>query len=129
MSENIEKRTYIKMKPNMLYPLTAISSVEPAILRNMIKLLSENVEIHSIKSFDYNGNMYMLDGDYEMLAANILNKRSVDVEIVDRKNIPFWNVDKNLEENLHAIGVSALFDFEAVGGFTYDKYPKEYKGG
>lgn len=129
MPKSARMQTHIKTKPNMLYPLTAIASVEPEMLQKMVRLLSENVEVHSIKSFVYKGNMYLLDGDYEMLAANILNKKSVEVEIVDRKGIPFWNVDRNLEENLQAIGVSALFDFEAVGGFTYDKYPKEYKRG
>lgn len=127
MAKDAGTEIYIKTKPNRLYPLTAITSVEPETLQKMIKLLAENIDVHSIKSFIYKGNMYMIDGDYEMLAANILNKKSVDVEIVDRKDIPFWNVDRNLEENLHAIGISALFDFETIGGFTYDKYPVEYK--
>lgn len=127
MLKNARTGMYIKMEPNKLYPLSAIASVEPKILQRMVKLLAENADIYSIKSFVYKGNMYMIDGNYEMLAANILNKKSVDVEIVERKDIPFWNIDKNLEENLQAIGISTLYDFETVGGFTYDKYPAEYK--
>ncbi len=61
--------------------------------------------------------MYLLDGSYEMLAANILNK-NMDVEIIDRTDITFWKIDENIEETLQAIGISTLYDFEVIGGFT-----------
>lgn len=86
-----------------------------------------NIDIYTIKSFVYNENMYTLSGNYEMLAANIINRQYVDVEIIDRRDIPFWNIDDNLEENLRAISISTLHDFEAIGGFTYEEYPVEYK--
>ena len=124
---NVGTEMYIKMKPNKLYPLTTIVSVMPQTLQKTIELLTENIDVHTIKSFIYNGNMYMLDGNYEMLAANILNKENVDVEIIDRNGIPFWNIDGNLEETLQAIGISTLYDFEAIGGFTYEEYPAEYR--
>ncbi|MDE6530238.1 MAG: hypothetical protein K2K96_05620 [Lachnospiraceae bacterium] len=128
MSKSIGTEMYIKVKPNKLYPLTTIDSVVPHTLQKTVELLTENIDIHTIKSFVYNGNMYMLDGSYEMLAANILNKENVDVEIIDRTNIPFWNIDENIEKILQAIGISALYDFEAIGEFTYENYPAEYKG-
>lgn len=127
MLKNARTEVYIKVKPNKLYPLTTIASVEPQTLQKTIELLTKNIDIHTIKSFVYNGNMYMLDGSYEMLAANILNKENVDVEIVDRTDIVFWNIDENIEETLQAIGISTLYDFETIGGFTYDNYPAEYK--
>lgn len=129
MLENAGSEMYIKVKPNKLYPLTTIASVNPQTLQKTVELLTKNVNIHTIKSFIYNGNMYMLDGSYEMLAANILNKENVDVEIVDKADISFWNIDENIEETLQAIGISALYDFEAIGGFTYENYPAEYKRG
>lgn len=127
MLKTVGTEMYIKVKPNKLYPLTTIASVAPQTLQKTVKLLTENIDIHTIKSFIYNGNMYMLDGSYEMLAANILNKEDVDVEIIDRTGIPFWNIDENIEKTLQAIGISALYDFEAIGGFTYENYPAEYK--
>lgn len=127
MLKNARTKIYIKVKPNKLYPLTTIASVEPQTLQKTVELLTKNIDIHTIKSFVYNGNMYMLDGSYEMLAANILNKKNVDVEIIDRTDITFWSVDENIEETLQAIGISTLYDFEAIGGFTYDNYPAEYK--
>ena len=127
MLKNARTEIYIKVKPNKLYPLTTIASVEPQTLQKTVELLTKNIDIHTIKSFVYNGNMYMLDGSYEMLAANILNKKNVDVEIIDRTDITFWSVDENIEETLQAIGISTLYDFEAIGGFTYDNYPAEYK--
>lgn len=129
MLKNVRTEMYIKVKPNKLYPLTTIASVEPQTLQKTIELLKKNIDIHTIKSFVYNGNMYMLDGSYEMLAANILNKKNVDVEIIDRTGITFWNIDENIEETLQAIGISTLYDFEAIGGFTYDNYPAEYRKG
>lgn len=127
MLKNTRTEMCIKVKPNKLYPLTTIASLEPQILQKTIELLTKNIDIHTIKSFVYNGNMYILDGSYEMLAANILNKENVDVKIVDRKDIAFWNTDENVEETLQSISVSALYDFETIGGFSYDDYPAEYK--
>lgn len=92
MLKNTGTEMYLKVKPNKLYPLTSIASVEPQKLQETIELLAKNIDIHTIKSFVYNGNIYMSNGNYEMLAENVLNKENVDVEIVDRSNIAFWNM-------------------------------------
>lgn len=127
MLKNTGTEMNIKVNPNKLYPLTTIASLVPQTLQRTVELLEKNIDIKTIKTFIYNGNMYMLDGYYEMLAANILNKENVNVEVIDRRGTSFWSNDENLVENLQAIGMSALYDFEAIGGFTYEKYPQEYR--
>lgn len=110
MIEDVKIEGCTKVSPNKLYPLTTIASIVP----------------HTLQ-FVYNGNMYMMDGNYEMLAANIINKESVDVEVMDRTELPFWNIDENIKDTLQAVSISALYDFEAVGGFMYEDYPIEHK--
>lgn len=41
----------------------------------------------------------------------------------------FWDRKENILDNFRAIGMSALYDFEAVGGFVYDDYPSYYSKG
>lgn len=126
MTANLGNELYIQMKPNKLYPLVTIASIDPETLKKTVESLADNKDTQAIKAINYNGKMFILEGNYELLAANILNKESVDVEIIDRNNIPFWNIDENLEDTLQAVGISTLYDFEAIGGFTYDEYPAEY---
>lgn len=128
MAVNNERGT-LKMEPYKLYPLTTIASIDPVILQKVTKCVKQDTDIVAIKAIEFNGNTYVLEGYYEILAANILNIKSVPVEFVDRKNLPFWNDDKNIEETLKAIGISTLYDFETIGGFVYEKYPLEYRRG
>ena len=53
--------------------------------------------------------------------------KEICVEIVDNKQYSFWNNDENIIDTLRSIGMSTLYDFEAVGGFTYPQYPDYYK--
>lgn len=126
MTANLENELYISMKPNKLYPLVTIASIDPETLKKTVESLADNKDTQAIKAINYNGKMSILEGNYELLAANILNKENVAVEIIDRNNIPFWNIDENLEDTLQAVGISTLYDFEAIGGFTYDEYSAEY---
>ena len=87
----------------------------------------ENIETEKIKAFLFKDNYYILKGHHKMLAANRLGLQEISVEIVEKTEHAFWNDEKNVIDNLKAIGLSALYDFEAVGGFTYEKYPDYYR--
>lgn len=118
---------YIQVVPNKLYPLTMVTSIEPQNLQECVKLLESGEQLGAVKAFYYEDILYMLEGCYEMLAHNILKKEAILVELVDRTLLPFWNEDENLVKNFKVLGMSTLYDFEAIGGFRYEEYPLPYK--
>lgn len=119
----------MQVKPNSLYPVVTLESINPQILNQVIESMREEMKIASIKVICYKGYYFILEGNYEMLAANIIRLQSIFIEILDRSKIGFWDKDENVEEQLKTIGMNALYDFEAVGKFTYSEYPKLYKRG
>lgn len=122
-----ESVSTVQMPPNELYPLTMLTSINPYTLKRTVEYFKEGMDIDSIKGIEYKGDIYILDGYYEMLAANILKKDMITVELVDRSSLPFWNNDKNVEETLEVVGISTLYDFEGIGNFTYDTHPDGYR--
>lgn len=123
MTENI-----IKIEPYKLYPLTSVLALDPATLRKAIEIMKKKEDFVSIKVINYKGNWCVYDGIYAMLAANILKEEQITVQIMSRESIPFWREDCNVEETMNNIGISGLYDFEAIGNFKYENYPKEYVG-
>ena len=115
-----------KIKPTKLYPLISLKAIDSNLLDSTISRIKKREIIPMVKAFKYYGDLYIIDGYYEMLAANLLNYDVIDVEIVDRKSIPIWKKSKEVTNTLKDIGRSALYDFEAVGDFKYNKYPKKY---
>ena len=57
----------------------------------------------------------------------MINIEELVVEVVDRTQLSFWENDDNVKETLKSIGLSTLYDFETIGGFTYQSYPDYYK--
>lgn len=123
----LEDYRVISVSPTELYPVTKLELCDPQTLQRAIDKMKNNNDPVTIRGIEYKGNIYILDGQCEMLAANILDKTAVTVELLDRKQIPFWCSDKTLQETLRTLGTSTLHDFEAVGRFTYEKYPLEYR--
>ena len=119
----------MQVKPSSLYPVVPLESINPQILNQVIESMRKEMKIASIKVISYKGYFFILEGNYEMLAANIIRLQSIFIEILDRSKISFWDKDENVEEQLRTIGMNALYDFEAVGKFTYSEYPKLYKRG
>ena len=68
-----------------------------------------------------------MKGHHVVLAAAMSDIEKIAVEIVDRSKLPFWKSDENVKETLKSVGISTLYDFEAIGGFTYLSYPNYYK--
>lgn len=118
----------INIEPHKLYPLTSLSAIAPNTLREMLETMRENEEYYPIKVINYKGNWCVYEGIYAMLAANILKKETIPAQIIERESLPFWKDDCNVMETMRNIGKSGLYDFEAIGNFTYEKYPKEYIG-
>lgn len=116
-----------KINPKELYPLIKLETIPPDSLRDTIKRYAEGQMDALIKVIEYGGFYYIYEGNCEVIAACIEDKQTVDIELLDRSKIPFWNDDKNLEDQLASIGMNAVYDFEAMAGFKYSEYPRWYK--
>lgn len=119
----------MRVKPNCLYPVVTLQSIDPQTLSQVVESMKGGMETVPVKVICYKNYYFILEGNYEMLAANIIQKQSIPIEIFDRSKIGFWNKDENVEEQLRIIGMNALYDFEGIGGFTYGEYPLLYKRG
>lgn len=120
--------THKEVSPQILYPLTSFSSIDPQILEHVISQMNAGEGIPPIKVLEFENNLYILEGTYEMLSANILKRPSVQVDVIERDTMPFWKNDRYFVSNLKAVGISTLYDFEGVGGFKYETYPLYYRG-
>ena len=116
-----------KINPKELYPLVKLETISPDDLGDTIKKYKEGQMDDLIEAIEYEGFYYIYEGNCEAIAACINNIQDVAIELLDRSKIPFWNDDKNLEDQLASIGMNAVYDFEAMAGFKYSEYPRWYK--
>ena len=119
----------MQVKPSCLYPMITLNELDPKIISNTVETLKNEIMITPIKVMRYKGYFFVLEGIYDMLAANIIKKQSVPIEISDSFDTDLWEKAENIEEQLKSIGMNALYDFEEMGGFTYSEYPSLYKRG
>lgn len=117
------------ISPTVLYPMTTIDSINPETLKRVTQEARNGGEIPTIKVLEFKGYYIILDGVYEMIAANRVGKQQISVEIVPWESLNNWLSEKNIEKQLSIIGMNALYDIEALGGFTYNEYPAFYKKG
>ena len=116
------------VKPNNLYPVVTLESINPQMLDKVVEDMKKGIKVSPVKAIRYEKYYYILEGNYEMLAANIMKKQSIEIEIVNRLNLNFWNTEENIKNQLKAVGMNALYDFESIGRFTYSEYLSLYKG-
>ena len=133
MRSNFElERNLIMIKmisPRKLYPTESLFSIEENKILFYMECFKENIVTEDIKVFLFNGNYYILKGHHKMLAANRMQMSDIAVDVVDIPANTFWSKQENISDNFRAIGMTALYDFEAVGGFVYDDYPSYYGKG
>lgn len=117
------------VNPRILYPMTTIESINPNTLEYAVQQVKSGVELSAIRVIDYNGYYIVWEGEYEMLAANIAGKSLVNVEVISFLEQNTWITKEKIEQQLKNVGMNAIYDFEALGGFKYSEYPEIYKGG
>ncbi|HJD48451.1 MAG TPA: hypothetical protein H9909_16545 [Candidatus Mediterraneibacter norfolkensis] len=114
--------------PKILYPMTTIEFINPDTLQHLVREVKNGMSLPTIKVIDFKGYYIIYDEEYSMLAANIIGKEQVDIEILSGIQTASWLSEESLEKELKAVGLNALYDFEALGGFKYSEYPVFYKG-
>ena len=70
------------ISPTVLYPMTTIDSINPETLKRVTQEARNGGEIPTIKVLEFKGYYIILDGVYEMIAANRVGKQQISVEIV-----------------------------------------------
>ena len=127
MSERYEYIKNIQVPINTLYPLVTIDSIDPEVLNEAVsKERVENRDKEIIVA-EYEGDLYVVKGIYEVLAAGILGKQYINVDVFDFHMLPGIKGEEDIKNRIGAISLSKLYDFETVGGFRYEKYPVYYE--
>ena len=70
------------VSPKALYPMTTIESINPDTLERVTLDIQNGADIPIIRVIEFGGYNIIWDGNYEMIAANIIGKSKVNVEIV-----------------------------------------------
>lgn len=112
--------------PKTLYPTESLFSIKENKILFYMKCLKENIVTENIEVFLFKGNYHILEGHHKMLAANRMQLAEIVVDVIDIPTDTFWSKQENIIDNFKEIGMTALYDFEAVGGFVYDNYPNYY---
>lgn len=113
--------------PQELYPTESFATIKNDILQVYIKQYENGNIVDKPLVFLFDNNYYILKGHHLVLAAIMSRVKELCVEVVDNKEYSFWNSEENIKENLKSVGMRTLYDFETIGGFTYQTYPLYYK--
>lgn len=118
-----------KVLPGLLYPTETIASIDDKLVRQYHEAyLSGKGQCEEVLVIRYQGDLYIYEGHEQVLAAAQFTHHELDVVEVDRKSLGFWAEDKAFEDTLRDVGITAVYDFEATGGFRYENYPSYYRG-
>lgn len=122
-----KSKEIIEISPKKLYPMISFVEISPYRLEEAKSNLINNKDI-VIKAIEFEGDMYILEGHHVMLAANILEYGSIKVQVINcTKELNIWANKESIKEQISSISVSTLYDFEGVGNFKYERYPKCYR--
>lgn len=115
------------ISPQKLFPTESLVFIKNDILQFYIEGYKKGENLEKPLVFMFDKNYYILKGHHLALAAIMAQIKEIRVEVVDNKQYSFWNNDENIKDTLRSIGMSTLYDFETIGGFTYQTYPDYYK--
>lgn len=117
----------ILISPQKLYPTESLVFIKNDLLQILINEYKEGKILERPLIFQYDGLYYIYKGHHLVLAAIMAEINEITVEIVELKELSFWSKEENIRATLQSVGMSTLFDFEAIGNFTYQTYPEYYR--
>lgn len=112
---------------NQLYPTASLFSIAPERIKELTHVLKKDGTDTEIIATEFDGHYYIVDGHEQVAAASFLGAEKVMVYLIDYKEHAFFSKPGNLENTLSSIGMTAIYDFEAICGITYGEYPLYYK--
>lgn len=112
---------------NELYPTESLVFIEPESIKQIAKMIKADGTDTEIVTFLFENHYYVFKGHDQLMAAALLHADKVRVFLVDYKELPFFCDENNIKSTLADIGMSTIFDFEGICGFTYPEYPEYYR--
>lgn len=112
---------------NELYPTESLVFIEPESIEKTAAMIKADGTDTEIVAFLFENHYYIFRGHVQLMAAAFLHATRVRVFLVDYKELPFFCEEKNIKKTLTNIGMSTIFDFEGICGFTYPEYPEYYR--
>ena len=117
----------VLISPQKLYPTESLVFIKNDRLQFYIDEYKKGANLEKPVVFLFDNNYYILKGHHLVLAAAMAQVTEICVEVEDYKQYLLWSDEETIKENLRSIGMSTLYDYETIGGFTYETYPEYYK--
>lgn len=116
-----------KINPKKLFPTVTLESILNDNIHFFINKFKKDEDVLPIIVYQYDDHYFIIDGHHRMLASVISNKSEVEVIVLEKDELPNWCESNIFESTLNSLGMRTIYDFEAIGDFSYDEYPKFYK--
>ncbi len=118
-----------RVLPQSLYPTETIASIDDRRVKQCYDAyVSGEGQVCEVLVVRYNDCLYIYAGHEQAIAAANFGSKELDVIEIDRNTLRFWADDNAFTNTLRDVGITAVYDFETVGGFRYETYPSYYKG-
>lgn len=115
-----------KINPKKLFPTVTLESISNDNINFFIDKFCKNETVLPIMVYQYDAHYYIIDGHHRMLASIISKKSEIDVIVLENDELPNWCERNLFESTLNSLGMRTIYDFEAIGDFSYDEYPPFY---
>lgn len=115
-----------QVSPFRLYPTETLESISNSTIQFYLECIKDKVEIDPIRIIVFDNNFYIVDGHHKVLASILSKCNTVKVQVVDRLTVSAYKEIDNFKNTLSIVGKRTLYDFEAVGNFSYSEYPEYY---
>ena len=125
ISENKESKILL-ISPKSLYPTTDIKKISNDALNEYIMDIAEDRPIVPVSIAVLNGYHFVLDGHHRVLASLMRAQSFVNCKLADKSDSLLLDNEENMLNQLKAIGLGTLKDYEAKVNFKYASYPAEY---
>lgn len=114
------------ISPERLYPTESLVFIKNDVLQMYFNAYKNGIELEKPLVFLFDDNYYIYEGHHLVLAAIMAKIKEICVQVVELKENSFWGNEENIKDTLKSVGMTTLFDFEAIGDFTYQTYPSYY---
>lgn len=114
------------ISPQKLFPTVSLESISNDTIHFFMEKFRREEEVVPVQVYQFGNHYYIIDGHHRMLAANICGMKEINVIELGRNEVPNWCQQERLINMLNRLGMRTIYDFEAIGAFTYDEYPQYY---
>lgn len=116
-----------KVNLTKIFPTVTLESILNDNILYFVDKFKNQEEVIPILVYLFDTNYYIIDGHHRMLASAICGNCDIDVIELEKDELPNWCDDKIFTSTLNSLGMRTIYDFEAIGNFSYDEYSKYYK--